>query len=129
MKGVICIEAKWDNTVQKLRFWKNIINSGAPGLGDIFYWPPDYWVARITGADPKYHYARKFIKGKKDYRKANSVGSRGIFMYYFLDSGFIYEVKDFSRRYFCTVDDDGNISIITREEVDTWAKSILESVS
>lgn len=50
------------------------------------------WVARITGYDPKYGYKREFVRGQVEYAESNSVGSRGVFIYYFLDPG-VYQVN------------------------------------
>ena len=122
MKGIVKIEAVYDNIYQEARFYQKITNLAFPGLGDLtFGLKKDYWVAKIIGFDPNFKYKREFIKGKKDYLKSNSKGSRGIFIYYLLESGFIYEVKNNSkRRYFCKVNDDGDIIEISKEEVDQW---------
>ena len=42
---------------------------------------PPCWVAKITGEDNKYGLAREFVAYKKDYSSANSVGSRGVFLW------------------------------------------------
>jgi len=59
------------------------------------------WVARIT---PK---GREFVESVRDYRAANNIGSRGIFLYYALRPG-TYEVNECvrlgkARRYFVRV--------------------------
>lgn len=85
------------------------------------------WVARITGLDAHYGLSREFVRfQQKDYTQANSVGSRGVFVYYTLDPG-VYEVNERvtwqkTRRYFIRVDSD-TITEITREEVLEWLKS------
>jgi hypothetical protein len=128
MKASLKIEAIGDNSFQEMRFYTNILNDGAPGLGDLLGAPkPDYWVAMITGYDKKYGYSRQFLRGKKDYKKSNSVGSRGIYLFYLLDSGYIYEVSQpitwqKTRRYYCTVIDDGEIIEIGKDLVDQWVK-------
>ncbi len=78
------------------------------------------WVARITGLDAQFGYKREFMRGQKDYSQANSVGSRGVYMYYPLSDG-IYEVHERlswkrTRRYFCQVS-NSDITEISREEV------------
>lgn len=65
------------------------------------------WVARLTGLDPQYRFKREFVRGQKDYSQANSVGSRGVYIYYALPSG-IYEVNaplswTKTDRYYCRV--------------------------
>jgi hypothetical protein len=81
--------------------------------------PPTAWAAEITGRDPRYRYARKFLSYKKDYSEANSKGSRGVYAIYILDDGKIYEVKDFKDRYFCIVQ-DWEIVQVSREYVEYW---------
>lgn len=79
---------------------------GRATMGDAM---PRPWVAKITGTDKKYKYKREFVRGQKDYSKANSTGSRGIYIYYYLDEGCIYEVSEQVtwkswERYFCKVE-------------------------
>ncbi len=78
------------------------------------------WVARLTDLDPVYGFKREFVKGQKDYSLANSIGSRGVYVYYPLKSG-LYEVHERltwkrTRRYFIRVQ-DAKITEIAREEV------------
>lgn len=66
------------------------------------------WVARLTGLSDKYGFEREFIHGQKDYRDANSVGSRGVYEYFPLPPG-MYEVHERltwkkTRRYFLKVE-------------------------
>lgn|SRR4030067_966599 len=136
MKASLKIEAIGDNTDQELRFYRNLTNSLVPGLGDLTFGEvkKGYWVAEIVGHDPKYKYQRIFLKGKKDYKKANSTGSRGIYLYYLLESGHVYEVlkpvswKN-SSRFFCIVTDEGNIVEVNKEFVDQWISKNLASMS
>lgn len=79
------------------------------------------WVAKVTGPDETYGLHREFLRAKIDYSQSNSKGSRGIFAEYILEQGKIYEVKaqvSWSRaeRYFCTVNDCGDIVEISEEE-------------
>lgn len=126
MKAAIGIEAKYDNVYQEFKLWRNITNIVVPGLGDMTfgYLPPSHWVARITGFDPKWKYAREWVRYKKDYRKSNSKGSRGVYKWYILESGNIYEIKEDSRhRYFCIVNDNGEIEYVEEEYVKEWIKN------
>ncbi len=84
------------------------------------------WCARITGPHETYGLAREFVKGQIDYSKANSVGSRGVFIYYALKDG-LYEVNERTtwskvRRYFIHVE-DATITEIAREEVMQWVSN------
>jgi hypothetical protein len=79
------------------------------------------WVARIVGFDKKYGFKREFQRGQRDYSKANSIGSRGVYEYFALKPG-IYEVHERltwkrTRRYFCRVQ-EAEIIEINREEVE-----------
>lgn len=98
-----------------------------PGFGDYFvgrkYSGP--WVAEITGRNPKFKLSRSFVPSKRDYSKANSKGSRGIYLWYILESGKLYEVYKMSSwkgtdRYFCTVTPKGEIKRMNKEEVEQW---------
>jgi hypothetical protein len=78
------------------------------------------WVARLTGPDPLYGFIREFLRGQKDYSRANGTGSRGVYVYYPLRPG-IYEVHKRlnwrkTRRYFIRVEGT-EITEISREEV------------
>lgn len=92
-------------------------------------YPASHWVAEITGFDDKFGYQRIFLPYNKDYSHANSKGSRGVYAHYILEQGRIYEVKEpiswkNTIRYFCTVDADGDIVKITKEDVDECLNEI-----
>ena len=111
-----------------MRLWQGIVRLGlGQRVADavIGRVPTPCWVAEITGPDPRYRWARKFVKGKKDYAKANSKGSRGVFVWYTLQSGRVYDVQARvtwrrTERYFCRVDDAGEVVRMTEEEVRQW---------
>lgn len=78
------------------------------------------WVARLLGRTAR-GFRREFAEGVKDYTHANSVGSRGVYVFYALPPG-LYEVNEPVRwrrndRYFIQVA-DGRWKRITREEVE-----------
>ena len=125
------IELIGDNIVQTCKFFKNLTNHLVPGLGTVTFGGegPSGWVAEITGSDPKYKYVRKFLRYKKDYSRSNSKGSRGVYAEYILETGKIYDVKNNKRRYFCKVDDDGDIIQIDESEVKEWIKNCSASMS
>lgn len=129
MRASLKIEAVGDNVHQALCCYRAMANEAVPGLGDVTFGksPFYYWAAKITGQDPVYKYRREFLKPKKDYSLANSKGSRGVFLYFLLDSGFVYEVKTSKGRYFCTVTDDGDIEEISKEQVEQWINEHSES--
>lgn len=81
------------------------------------------WVQQIVKKGG--HIAREYMPGQIDYSQANSTGSRGVYLYYYLPSG-IYEVNERSswtrvRRYFCKVE-LGQIIEISQEEVEECLK-------
>jgi hypothetical protein len=107
-------------------------------IGDDYYWargksqlaykryhgparPPSYATRLVwNGQDIE----KQFLKGQKDYSKANSVGSRGVETYYILQPGWVYEVHEHltwkrSRTYWCRVE-DGMIIEMTFEEALAW---------
>lgn len=124
MRAYLELELVGDDTYQLFKFYKNV-TEGLIGLGNEVFGkvPPTAWVAEITAFDAKYKYTRHFMRFKKDYSRSNSKGSRGVYAEYLLESGQIYEVKERKERYFCKVDDAGEIVKITEEEVIAWLKN------
>jgi len=125
MKAQLKVEAMYDNVVQEMKAWTILCNVASPGLGDRTFGRPlsGPWCAKITGRDSKFGYKREFVQGKKDYTHANSKGSRGVFVFFLLESGYVYEVKGSRSRYFCAVTNDGEISTISKEDVEQWIET------
>lgn len=87
-----------------------------------FGMPSRNWVARIFGSDGRGGWARVFLSGARDYSEANSIGSRGISVTYFLEEGPIYEVSSpqswgATERYFVRII-DGQPRRLTRDEIE-----------
>ena len=82
------------------------------------------WVKRIAGYDEeKLKFIGDFVKGQIDYSRANSTGSRGVYLYFPLKDG-IYEVNEReswtrTRRYFILVVGSEMVEI-DRKEVEQW---------
>jgi len=81
------------------------------------------WVAEIVDKSDKFGFDRRFLKGKIQYAGSNSTGSRGVELWFILESEHLYEVKRYtswksSERYFCTVTPSGGIALIV--DVDQW---------
>ncbi len=82
------------------------------------------WVARITGGCPNWGLERDFVRGNKDYSRANSKGSRGVMLYYHLREGGVYEVNELESwsttdRYFCRIEGSGLVRM-TEAEALAW---------
>lgn len=128
----IKIERIGDNTRAQAKFYKNFANSLISGAGDALFGqngtiPSRSWVCKILGEDTKYKFKREFLRPNLDYSEANSIGSRGVYAYYNLESGHIYEVSSpvswkNTERYFCRVENDA-IVYMEKEEVIEWLKS------
>lgn len=124
MKATLKIEAFGDGIAQEIRMMEGLICA----IGGKKLWGesekfPRPWVAHIMGRDLKFKYKREFLKPTKDYTHANSKGTRGVFLWYILESGNIYEVnqqiswKNWDR-YFCTVDEEGDILKLEESDID-----------
>lgn len=107
--------------------WGVIAMEWIRGSGHLFTPRPKPWVARLTGLDAKYGFAREFVRGTLDYSDARSTGSRGIMLYFALSPGFyeVFHVLSWrrDRRYFIHVKADGTWSEILRFEVEQCLKS------
>lgn len=124
MKTVFKIEFIGENIVKQVqgmsKFFNDICEISGKKLPKekINYGIP--WVAKIIGFHPKFKYKREFQDYQKDYSEANSVCSRGVYLYFHLDDG-IYETSykaswGRSVRYFFKVE-NGEIIDIKEEEV------------
>ncbi len=113
-----CINHNWGLPPEMLLFVP-LLNGGKQ-------LPPRQWVAEITGRSPRFKYERQFLRGKIDYSKSNSVGTRGVYAYYILEDGKVYDVcspQTWRRndRYYCIVKDGQQVRL-TEEDVDRWLK-------
>lgn len=89
-------------------------------LGEDDYKPNRPWVAEIIGLDPKYKFSRLFIKHNTDYRESSNTGDRGVYFYFELKSGSIYEVNQRvswkqTNRYFCKIENGQQVIIEDKE--------------
>jgi hypothetical protein len=123
------------DTYQEMKGFRRLTNEMIPGAGDriIGTVPASAWVAELRGRHHKYTFERSFLRGKIDYSKANSKGSRGVEVHFVLYPGKYYEVSNPTSwrrtdRYFCRVTDDGEIVRIDRSEVLECLKSDLSDV-
>jgi len=133
MKATLSLEFIGADTYQWFRSMTKMYNGLAPGLGDYMIGGPSKgskpWVAEITGKDEKFKLSRTFMKPNWDYKNANSKGSRGVMLWFILESDKLYEVNarvswKNSDRYFCTVNTDGNIYYLNDDEVKEWLSAL-----
>lgn len=114
MAATVRLEAIGDDFAQRARGWR--------ALGPVLDFPVRRpWVAEILAHRGGRWYERQFLDGQKDYSEANSIGSRGVYLYFHLREGRIYEVHELqswrrSRRYFCTVS-GGDVVEMSADEV------------
>lgn len=77
------------------------------------------WVAEIPGFDQRGP-TRRFLSHNKDYSRVNNSATQGVYAEFILESGKVYEVKNYMDRYFCRVDDECNIIKISGTEAQAW---------
>lgn len=99
-----------------------VVNRIVPGLGRRFKKASPWWVAEITGRDPKFKYNRAFVRPRVDYTLAAESFNRGVFGYYLVETGKFYEIKELdgechANRYFLTVSETGEKIRITEMEL------------
>lgn len=126
MKASLRLEAIGDDATGMGKVAQGYVRAiGGSSIAHLFGVPSRAWCAQITGTDTRYGLRRRFLFGKKDYAHANGSGSRGVYVYFTLESGQLYEVmapQSWKRRdrYFCTVGDDGGIVRLSEEEARQW---------
>lgn len=86
------------------------------------------WVARIDGECHKYGLSRSFVDEYMDSTGANKTGDRGIFLFFAVNEGELYECGYYRTstkysRYFFFHDGDCFVEIDKREAF-RWAKSM-----
>lgn len=85
--------------------------------------PPRQTVILLFGADGRGRFVGAYLWGRRDYSRANSVGSRGVVVHYELERGPIYRVSapvSWRRddRYWLRIDELGERRRMSREEVE-----------
>lgn len=128
MYSVLKLEYIGEGNEAEARFYQMCLREAGGPMGYFQFKSAKPWVARITGRDPKYGFARQFVRGQIDYSQANSKGSRGVYLYFTLSPG-VYEVYarlswKRSKRYFVRANDDGTKDEISKEEVLAWLHSL-----
>lgn len=130
MKSTLSLEYIGEAQYARLSLYSKMIDHVSVGLGNQVIGKIESrkpWIAEITGSDPKYGFKRAFLKGNWQRKRSNSTGSRGVEIWFNLESGRLYEVKSHTSwkatdRFFCVVSEAGNINRLTAMEAKEWLK-------
>lgn len=131
MKAILNLEYIGEAQDARLAFYARLIDQIDQGLGGAVVGPSrprKPWVAEILGSDSIYRLKRRFVPANWSRKYANGAHSRGVVLWFVLKPNTYYEVKSPTSwrshdRYFCRVNDDGEILKISREEVVEWARN------
>lgn len=87
------------------------------------------WVAELTGLCSDYGFQRRFLTAKRDYAHANSRGTRGVWCYWVLEAGCVYETRyrstwDRWHHRFLMVTEDGEVKDVSEEKVRGWLRNV-----
>lgn len=130
MKATLGIEYIGERQDAELALFSAKLSQVSPGLGRAVVGntrPRKPWVAKIIGRDSKFGMQREFLPSNWSRNNANGQHSRGVYLWFVLESGQLYEVKSpvswrNHDRYFCTVTESGDIVRLTPQEADQWLK-------
>ena len=117
------IECIGDNITQQFRQYEKLLNLGIKHYSiplDLYAMEERYFVYEINYKD--YGIKKLKLYPKKDYSKANSVGSRGVYAFYFLENSKIYEVKEptswrNTEHYFCKIENNELLRMTPEEAI------------
>jgi len=123
MKASLALEAIGQNYIRDIRELDRFIGTASGQSFDRMPYRQGVWDVTESDTGP--------VFGKWDYSKANSKGSRGVYIHYLLESGKLYQVAEptswkNSDHYFCIVDDDGEIIKLTKEHAQEWQRQRIE---
>lgn len=131
MKATLKVEFIGADLHARMNGARTFFNQVAPGLGKKVIGKSNGkpWVAEITGRDPNFKYKRHFLAPNWDYSKANSKGSRGVYLWYVIESGRLYEVShkvswSTAEKYFCAVTENGEIYYLNNDEAEEWLSAL-----
>lgn len=131
MKAALELEFIGADAADKLRAMSRLFDQAGSGLGRamIDAGSTGPWVAEITGKYPSGKLQRSFVRSNRDYSRANSNCSRGVYLWFVLESERLYEVHariswKGSKNYFCAVTETGDIRNLTDEEAQEWLSAL-----
>ena len=131
MKATLAVEYIGEAQDARMALYAGIMDQLAPGVGRaVVGGSPRIrkpWAAEITATHPTYGFERRFLPANWQRKRANSTHSRGVELWFVLETGKVYEVKApaswrNSDRYFCRVTEAGDIVRITKEDVEQWLR-------
>lgn len=127
MKANLKLECIGLNLRQQLRYF----NFRAAIAGFPQERPPRFlpWVAEMRVNEQGEVYPH-YIYGRRDYRLANSKGSRGVYENFILSENTLYRVGErtswkLSREYWAAVTPNGDIYELSDEEADEWLNNMI----
>lgn len=127
MAYVLRLEAIGDDLVARNRLEQGKMREAgipAPARALLDIAPSRSWCSEVIGWRGVGEAMLREIRPHRDYSKANSVGSRGVYLVYTLHEGAVYAVRErlswrSSREYFCRVSGTSLVEM-TGEEARTW---------
>lgn len=126
MKGCLSIEAIGINVEDALRNFDCIAKKLGVNLdSDQSIIPP--FVGQVSSRNGVLQLSA--LRGRRDYSKANSKGSRGVYAHFILREDVLYYVAARLTwrsvdRYFCALRTDGSIYRLSPDEVQEWLRSL-----
>lgn len=125
MKATLALEYLGEGYEARQRFMTGIIREAiGPGPARLFGGLPSRrpWVAEINPG------GRQFLRPNWQRKRANSAHTRGVELWFILESGRLYEACHHvawrsKERFFCTVSDAGEIVRLAPEDARQWQRS------
>lgn len=126
MKATLSLEYIGESQDARLAMLTGMCEQAIPGIGKTLVGDPRSrkpWIAEIVGVGGQYCLKRRFLKPNWQRKRSNGSGSRGVELWFVLESGRLYEVKSpvswrSTDRYFCSVTEDGEVQRV--EDAEAW---------
>lgn len=127
MKGTLGLEHIGAPHHDLMRQWARAERAMGVGRND----PPPTFGACVReiyrNADGDLAY--RDLYGRRDYSRANSKGTRGVYVWYILEPDTLYWVNEpiswkRSEQYYCAVKLDGSVYRLTDEEAEEWLNAL-----
>lgn len=127
----LALEAIGDAQNQQMRGYTQMMDKLSGRRDTASLKPRRPWVAEVIDRYPCGKLKIVWLQGRKDYANANSIGSRGVMVWYTLHDGRVYWVNKLtswsgSDRYYCRIANGIEIRM-TDEEACAWVSAHLAS--